>query len=181
MAFSLIQLNEAELAEVAASRIPVVFAERLEDGALPPAFVAVRALSLLSAGVAEVWSCTFLIVAGDGGRIVGSCGFKSAPKAGRVEIGYGVAPGSQGRGAATAAVKLLVTAALSGGADEVLAEVSPTNHASLRVVQKAGFRHVGSRVDEGNEQVLQWLASRPPGAGVRESVAAGAMPSRRPR
>jgi len=55
---------------------------------------------------------------------------------------------------------LLVASAFGNGADEVLAEVSPTNHASLRVVQKAGFRHVGSRIDEGNEHVLQWLASQ---------------------
>jgi RimJ/RimL family protein N-acetyltransferase len=159
MAFSLIQLNEADLAEVAAARIPRAFAERLEEGALPPAFVATRALSLRSAGVPDLWSCTFLIASDDDGRIVGSCGFKSAPKAGRVEIGYGVAPGSRGRGAATAAVKLLVTTALGSGADEVLAEVSPTNLASLRVVQKAGFRHVGARVDEDQEHVLQWVAS----------------------
>ena len=162
MAFSLIQLNEAELVEIAASRRPAAFEERLEVDALPPAFVAARALSLLSAGVPELWSCTFLIVREDDGRIVGGCGFKGAPEAGRVEIGYGVAPGSQGRGAATAAVKLLVERAFGSGADEVLAEVSPTNHASLRVVRKAGFRHIGSRFDEGNDHVLQWLASGQP-------------------
>jgi RimJ/RimL family protein N-acetyltransferase len=159
MAFSLIQLKAAQLAEIAVSRRPQAFEGRLEEDALPPAFVAARALSLLSAGAPELWSCTFLIVREDDGRIVGACGFKSAPEAGRVEIGYGVAPGSQGRGAATAAVKLLVASAFANGVDAVLAEVSPTNHASLRVVQKAGFRHVGSRVDDDNEHVLQWLAS----------------------
>jgi RimJ/RimL family protein N-acetyltransferase len=160
MPFTLIQLDAAQLAEIAALRTLRAFEERLEEGALPPAFVAARALLLLSAGVPESWSCTFLIVREDDGRIVGGCGFKGAPEAGRVEIGYGVAPGSQGRGAATAAVKLLVASAFSSGADEVLAEVSPANHASTRVVQKAGFKHVGSRFDGDNEHVFQWLASQ---------------------
>jgi [ribosomal protein S5]-alanine N-acetyltransferase len=94
MALPLIRLNAAQLAEIAALRTLRAFQQRLEEGALPPAFVAARALALLSAGVREMWSCTILIVAEDDGCIVGGCGFKGAPEAGRVEIGNGVAPGS---------------------------------------------------------------------------------------
>jgi RimJ/RimL family protein N-acetyltransferase len=75
---------------------------------------------------------------------------------GRVEVGYGVSPAGQGRGAATAALNLLVRSAFEAGATEVLAEVAPTNHASTRVVQKAGFVQVGDRVDNENEYVIQW-------------------------
>jgi RimJ/RimL family protein N-acetyltransferase len=119
--------------------------------------VASRALSLLAQGCPEVWSSTFFILREFDQRIVGSCGFKNVPKLGRVEVGYGISPSARGQGAATAAVRLLVAQALNAGAQEVLAEVSPNNPASLRVVQKAGFTEVGSRLDESNEYVLQWL------------------------
>ncbi len=47
--------------------------------------------------------------------------------------------------------------AFEAGAAEVLAEVLPSNVASIRVVEKAGFALVGSRTDEDNEFVLQWI------------------------
>ena len=74
----------------------------LEQGALPPDFVAARALDLLAEGHARIWCCSYLIVRDQDQRIVGSCGFKNAPKSGRVEIGYGVSSAAQGQGAATA-------------------------------------------------------------------------------
>lgn len=160
MAFSLLQLEEAQLREIAESRVPAGLSQRTEQGALPPGFVAARALSLLSKGNGEFWSSTFLIVRNRDDRIVGACGFKHAPKAGRVEIGYGVSPACRGEGAATQAVKLLVGMAFAAGAEIVLAEVSPKNHASVRVAQKAGLVEVGSRIDEDDEYVVQWVARR---------------------
>ena len=130
----------------------------LEQGALPPDFVAARALDLLAEGHARIWCCSYLIVRDQDQRIVGSCGFKNAPKSGRVEIGYGVSSAAQGQGAATAAVHLLLKAAFEAGAQEVLAEILPENFASRRVVQKAGFTETGSRYDEDNEYVIQWVA-----------------------
>ena len=41
-------------------------------------------------------------------KIVGSCGFKGEPVAGRVDVGYGIAPACRGQGTAAAAVKLVV-------------------------------------------------------------------------
>lgn len=156
VAFSLLRLNEPQLRHIAASEIPPEFATRLEPGALPPGFVADRALRLLGQAVAEVWSCSYLIVRQIDGRIVGGCGFKVAPSCGRVEIGYGVATVAQGQGAATEAVKQLVSIAFASGASEVVAEVSPENHASRRVVEKAGFTVIGSRIDQEGEYVDQW-------------------------
>ena len=158
--FSLLQLDEKQLREIAASRVPVEISQRLEDGALPPDFVAARALSLLAVGHAFVWCGTYLILCNQDQRFVGSCGFKNAPRSGRVEIGYGVAEAAQGQGAATTAVGLLVRTAFEAGAQEVLAEVLPTNLASTRVVQKAGFKETGSRYDEDNEYVIQWVVRR---------------------
>ena len=108
MPFSLLQLSREELLECADARLPAALASRVEEGALPPSFVAARALKLIADGKAEFWCNTFLIVRNRDQRIIGGCGFKDAPKDGRVEIGYGVSPSSRGQGAATAAVGLLL-------------------------------------------------------------------------
>lgn len=156
MTFSLLQLSRTQLESLAASRLPEELVDRSEPDSMPPAFVASRSLDLAVAGHPAPWSTTFLIVNNEDGRIVGGCGFKAVPTNGRVEVGYGVSPARQGMGAATAALILLLDKAFEAGATEVLAEVLPTNHASTRVVQKAGFVQVGDRVDDENEYVIQW-------------------------
>ena len=156
MTFSLLQLSKSALEALAESHVPDGLENRAEPGSMPPAFVASRSLEHAAAGHPTPWSTTFLIVNNTDTRIVGGCGFKTVPKNGRVEVGYGVAPAAQGKGAATAALKLLVHSAFEAGATEVLAEVAPTNHASTRVVQKAGFLQIGARVDNENEYVVQW-------------------------
>jgi len=156
MTFSLLQLSKTALEALAASRVPEGLADRAEPDSMPPVFVASRSLELAAAGHPAPWSTTFLIVSNEDTRIVGGCGFKAVPINGRVEVGYGVSPSRQGKGAATAALNLLLHKAFEAGAIEVLAEVAPTNHASTRVVQKAGFAQVGDRVDSENEYVIQW-------------------------
>jgi len=156
MPFSLLQLSRTAIEALAASRVPEGLEDRVEDEAMPPAFVAARAIDLAAAGHPAPWSTTFLIVDDEDSRIVGGCGFKTVPRNGRVEVGYGVAPTARGRGAATEALRLLVYKAFEAGAIEVLAEVAPTNLASTRVVRKAGFEKVGTRVDDDNEFVVQW-------------------------
>jgi len=159
MSFSLLQLSREELLECAVARLPAALASRVEEGALPPSFVAVRALKLIADGKAAFWCNTFLIVRNRDRRIIGGCGFKDAPKDGRVEIGYGVAPGNRSQGAATAAVGLLLQLAFGNGAREVLAEVTPDNLASAKVVRKLGFVSTGTRVDEEDQLVVQWVAN----------------------
>jgi RimJ/RimL family protein N-acetyltransferase len=156
LTFSLLELSKTQLEALAASLVPAGLEARVEPDSMPPAFVAIRALELAAAGHPSPWATTFLIVNDEDARILGGCGFKTTPKHGRVEVGYGVATGAQGRGAATAALQLLADIAFAAGATEVLAEVAPTNHASTRVVLKAGFEKVGSRVDKENEFVIQW-------------------------
>jgi RimJ/RimL family protein N-acetyltransferase len=158
MPFSLLQLSREELLECADSRLPAALASRVEVGALPPSFVAARALKLIAEGKSEFWCNTFLIVRHRDQRIIGGCGFKNAPKDGRVEIGYGVSPDSRGQGAATAAVGLLLQLAFGSGVREVLAEVTPDNLASAKVVRKLGFVSTGTRVDEEGQVVVQWVA-----------------------
>jgi len=157
MTFSLLQLSKTALEALAASRVPAEIESRAAPESLPPAFVASRSLELAAIGHPAPWSTTFLIVNDEDNQVVGGCGFKTAPNNGRVEVGYGVSPTVRGKGAATAALKLLLHRAFESGAVEVLAEVAPTNHASTRVVQKAGFVQVGSRVDNENVYVIQWV------------------------
>ena len=156
MTFSLIELSQFELAELAASRVPTGIRDKLEPGSMPPPHVTARSLALAASGQSLPWSTTFLILDNGNDKIVGSCGFKTGPRNGRVEIGYGVAPIAQGHGAATKAILLMLQKAFGAGAKEVLAEIVPENTASMRVVQKAGFEQIGSRFDEQNEYVIQW-------------------------
>lgn len=93
--------------------------------------------------------------------LVGSCGFKDAPRQGRVEIGYGVAPDCRNQGVATAAVAALLDLAFSSGdVHQVLAQIDPDNRSSTRVVEKLGFRAEGTRTAEHDEVLVQWVATR---------------------
>ena len=160
MPFSLQQIADFELEELAASRVPESLRGRIEQGALPPAFVAIRSLALRKDGHPEPWSTSFLMVNNTDDRIVGACGFKTALSSGQVEIGYGVAEAARGQGAATQTVSLLVAKAFEAGAATVLAEVVPDNSASAKVLRKNGFVQIGAHNDKHGEYVLQWLRSR---------------------
>jgi RimJ/RimL family protein N-acetyltransferase len=133
---------------------------RFEEGALPPSFITSIAVKALEAGHEVLWSSYFLFVAG--GSAVGSGGFRGVPINGRVEIGYGVAPSFQRQGIASQAVVQLVELAFGApGVREVFAETSVANIASRRVVDKAGFRHIGQRDSQDDGLVDQWLIVKP--------------------
>ncbi len=159
MAISLQRLTTDQLARIVAGTLPSDFRSRVEPGALPPVFVARRALLWVAEGVPEEWANSFLMVRDADRRIVGGCGYKGAPRDGCVEIGYAVSPVARGQGIATLAVKVLVALVQRSGVRSVVAEISPDNPASERVVQKAGFVMTGSRVDEDGEFVQRWLKS----------------------
>ena len=82
--------------------------------------------------------------------VVGHAGFHGPPDAdGVVEVGYTVVPELRGRGYARAALAALVAeAAASPQVRVVRASVQPDNAASLAVVRRAGFVHVGEQVDD---------------------------------
>jgi RimJ/RimL family protein N-acetyltransferase len=157
MSFSLFPLSTSALQGLAQARVPAELGARAAPGALPPAFVAARALKLEARAGARPVPSSYLIVREADASFVGACGFKTPMGAARVEVGYGVAPSAQGQGAATAALRLLAEIAFAAGAAEVLAEIVPENTASARVVQKLGFLQVGARLDEDQDQVIQWL------------------------
>jgi RimJ/RimL family protein N-acetyltransferase len=131
----------------------------LKEGALPPDFITAMAIREIERGMETLWHSYFLFV--EGNNAVGSGGFRGSPKEGRVEIGYGVAPSQQGKGFATAGAMLLVQKAFEQpGILEVFAETSITNIPSRRVVEKAGFQHIGQRNTEDDGLVDRWLLTR---------------------
>ncbi|HUQ56769.1 GNAT family N-acetyltransferase [Lentzea sp.] len=86
-----------------------------------------------------------LIIERSTSEVVGSLGLFWPPSDGRVEIGYGVVPSRQGRGYASEATAALTAFALgSEDVHTVHANVEPSNPASARVLEKAGFEKTGS-------------------------------------
>ncbi|AXU18736.1 GNAT family N-acetyltransferase [Novosphingobium sp. THN1] len=140
---------------------------RLLDGqppepevALPDTPVAEPEVLPMLAGLAEAVSALFtpsawLIVAGD--ELVGLMSVTSVLEEGRLQIGYGVAPGSQGRGHASAAVAALVDWAQSDDRVKALyAETRTDNIASQRVLERGGFARTGERLDEEDGALFCW-------------------------
>lgn len=156
-------LSPADLQALAASTTPAVLPGTVADGALPPAFVAERALQQLESGKSPYWCSTYLILRDSDATIVGACGFKDEPAEGCVEIGYGVAPACRKQGIATAAVAQLVRVAFaSGEVDAVRAQVNPDNVGSTRIVQSLGFEARETVIDDDGEPLVKWVTRRHP-------------------
>lgn len=97
------------------------------------------------------------VVRAQDAAVIGHCGFHGPPEVvGRAEIGYNILSPFRGNSFATEAAKGLVTWAHQQGSHVVVAAVAPTNPASIRVVEKAGFHRTGVRVDEvdGNKSEM---------------------------
>ena len=160
MNITLLPIGVSELQALANSRTPDTVCRRSLEGALPPDFVARRALEHMTDGTPAGWCSTYYVVRNGDQAVVGSCGFKGPPKNGSVEIGYGVAPDCRNEGLATEAVRALLGLAFeSGQVQEVLAQVSPANLSSTRVVLKLAFKRAGEQVDHDNELLVQWVAA----------------------
>jgi len=158
----------ADLQCLARNALPPHLGGTVIDGALPPAFVAARSLQQWQAGTPQRWCSSFYMRRQADRAVVGACGFKSPPQAGRVEIGYGVATACRNQGVARQAVAaLLLRAFEDDGGDEgpavheVLAQVNPDNGPSTRVVRSLGFQHEGLATDADGELLVQWVFRRP--------------------
>jgi RimJ/RimL family protein N-acetyltransferase len=107
-----------------------------------------------SAGYVPPWICYFA-VASD--KVVGTCGFKSAPAEGRVEIAYFTFPGYEGKGIATQMARQLVSMARAADSEVIVAaQTLPARNASHRVLEKAGFTCVGALEHPEDGAVLEW-------------------------
>jgi len=90
--------------------------------------------------------------------IVGSCAFKSPPKAGRVEIAYFTFPEFEGKGFATEMANQLLLIALATDASiQVYAQTLPTDSASTTILKKLGFTFAGPVNHAEDELVWEWI------------------------
>jgi [ribosomal protein S5]-alanine N-acetyltransferase len=102
----------------------------------------------------DPWIHGFNLLLPDGTN-VGLGGFKGPPVNGMVEIAYAILPEHQGKGYATNAARAMVEYAFrSAEVRTVIAHTLPDGAASQRVLQKAGFRHMGEVMDP--EDGLVW-------------------------
>lgn len=100
-------------------------------------------------------------IAVSGGEAVVSLAVKSPPVEGSVEIGYGTAPARRGQGHATAAVLAVLHDLMERGVTRATAETSVGNPASGRVLEKAGFQQIGTRMDAEDGALVLWSRAIP--------------------
>jgi len=97
--------------------------------------------------------------------LIGAGGFKGAPdEAESIEVGYAVVPEHQRRGYATEAVRGWVALAFgSPSVQTIVGHTLPHLTASIRVLEKAGFRHAGKGNDPhapAEERAIRYELSR---------------------
>jgi ribosomal-protein-alanine N-acetyltransferase len=81
------------------------------------------------------------------GAAIGNAGFKGAPDAGQVELGYRISSTHRRHGHAASAVRLLLDRAeREPDVETVIATIDPTNEASIAVATASGFTPDGDRM-----------------------------------
>ncbi len=105
-------------------------------------------------GFQPPWICYLALT---NGRVVGTCGFKSAPLQGRVEIAYFTFPGYEKKGVATQMARQLLLIARDAQSDlMVTAQTLPERNPSHRVLEKLGFVCIGNVQHPEDGTVLEW-------------------------
>ena len=90
----------------------------------------------------HIWPA-FYVVERASRVLIGGINYKSLPRDGEVEIGYGLAPAHWNRGYASEAVAALCERAFERGVVRICAGVDEANEASARVLRKNGFERAG--------------------------------------
>jgi [ribosomal protein S5]-alanine N-acetyltransferase len=100
-----------------------------------------------------------LMVLKESREVIGSISFHSAPDAeGMIEIGLGIDEKFWNQGFATEALKgMWGWVCQQSGVKTLRYTVSPTNIASIKVIAKFGFHHMGQQMDEvdGPEDIYE--------------------------
>jgi len=105
-------------------------------------------------GFEEPWIC-YLALADK--TPVGTCGYKSKPEDGRVEIAYFTFPEFEARGHASAMAARLVTIAQEHDSSVLIAaQTLPQRNASHRILEKLGFQHVDTIEHPEDGTVWEW-------------------------
>jgi RimJ/RimL family protein N-acetyltransferase len=102
------------------------------------------------------------IVAKESREIIGSTSFHGVPDAsGMIEIGLGIHPDFQNQGYGYEALKAMWSWVIAQpGVKTLRYTVSPENVASIHLVNKFGFTHMGQQIDEidGPEDIYEMSA-----------------------
>lgn len=106
----------------------------------------------------RLWGDRVAILRGASRRVVGSVVFHGAPDAeGAVEVAYGIEESSQSRGYATEATTACVEWAFAQPGVRVVRATTPAwHHASRRVLEKIGMRHVGMSDSPMLGELMEW-------------------------
>ena len=93
-------------------------------------------------------------------EFIGTCAFKSVPRAGAVEIAYFTFPEHEGRGVATAMARMLVDLAFENGVRAVRAQTLPQESASTSLLRKLDFTLAGEEMHPTDGRVWEWRLER---------------------
>jgi len=90
-------------------------------------------------------------------RLVGSAGYKGGPVNNTIEIAYGTFPGFMSQGIGTAICKELVNLSLkTDPAIIITARTLPEHGHSTSILEKNGFRLLGTVWDKDDGDVWEW-------------------------
>ncbi len=91
-------------------------------------------------------------------KLVGAAGFKGPPKAGQVEIAYGIFPAYQQQGIGTEICRQLVLLAQQADPSvRITARTLPEENHSAKILRKNGFIWARLVWDEEDGDVWEWL------------------------
>ena len=144
--------DRAQLGRMMGAAIPASWPQPLWGGAIQ-----VIDKWLKPEDIALGWGPWYVLL-GEPATLIGTIGFKGRPDAeGATEIGYGVVDEFQKRGYTPEAVSALVEWAVVNGARTILAHTFERHRASVRVLEKCGFRFVGPGTEEVDESERQGM------------------------
>lgn len=152
----IVAASSADFAELIAGRAPAPW-RLVPDSEIAPTEVLQMLSDLADSIRPEFDPAAWLIV--DEGEVVGLLSLVRPIADGDICIGYGVAPSRRNRGATSDAVaSILEWSRGDSRVERVIAETSPANVPSQRVLERNGFVTVGSRVDAEDGDLLIWQA-----------------------
>ncbi|MEY8098522.1 GNAT family N-acetyltransferase [Falsihalocynthiibacter sp. S25ZX9] len=130
----------------------------LPDSQVAPVAVLEMLRSLASSIALDFVPAAWMFV--EDGEVVGICSVVKPHADGRLEIGFGIAPTRQRKGAVSRGLAELLTWARDDDrVREVTAECSIDNTASRIVLARNGFVETGQRLDEEDGNVMCWTAT----------------------
>ena len=98
----------------------------------------------------------------ENGTCVGTCGFKSPPRLGKVEIAYFTFPGNESRGVASRMAAELIRMSWAKSSTLVIAaQTLPEESASTSILKKLKFRRVGTVSHPEDGLVWEWHLNPP--------------------